>query len=70
MSTFQKVTIGGDEYTKSVTQGKFGPFVDYRVIRVSANGKRTSAKMNPTIHRYAIARVEAALAAQTNKDTA
>ena len=70
MTTFFKVTIGGDEYTKSVMQGKFGPIVDYRVIRVSANGKRISAKLNPTTHRYAISRVEAAIAEQANKDAA
>ena len=69
-NTFHKVTIGGDEYTKSVSQGKFGPVVDYRVIRVSANGKRTSAKLNPITHRSAISRIEAALAEQAKKDAA
>jgi hypothetical protein len=61
MATVQKVTIGNDEYTKSTMEINGHTYTDYRVTRTHANGKKTSGKLNPSIHRYAISRIEAAI---------
>lgn len=61
---FYKVTIGGEEYSKSVVQVRDFLSSDYFVVRTSADGKQVSARLNPTTHRHAIARVERALAAK------
>ena len=64
MTTAQTVTIGGEEYKKMMMSSRFGETPEYFVVRVSSTGKRVSARLNPTVHRYAISRVEAALQKQ------
>jgi hypothetical protein len=59
-----KVTIGSDDYTKRVMQIRNFLCTDYSVIRIQANGKRVSARLNQNTHRHAIRRIEAALAAK------
>jgi len=61
---FRTVKIGNEEYKRATFTDKFGSNYEYFVTRISANGKKTSSRLNPVIHRYAISRIEAAIQRQ------
>lgn len=61
--TTQRVTIDGNEYTKSSVQGRYCVSIDYRMLRTDANGKKSLAILDKRTHRRMIARIEMALAA-------
>jgi hypothetical protein len=63
--TNYRVTIQGNEYTKSIIQGTLSVSTIYRMLRTNEKtGKKTLAVLDKQVHRRMIARIEAAIATQ------
>jgi hypothetical protein len=59
--TSQQVQIKGETYQKIFMNDNFGGFFEYFVLKTKPNGKQVLSRLNPSIHRYAISRINAAL---------
>jgi len=58
----QKIEINGEMYAKMFFDDAFGGSFEYYVYKTKPSGKVVMSRLNPAAHRYAIAKINTALA--------